>query len=115
MRLPLLAALLCAAVGASAAAIVSRSWEIRHGDATMVRMTEVGEEVDLLTYGAFRFSPVRLTHEEAASLGRALLEAAGESRFQSVGVDPKYSGCITLTPNPLSTQNNTIPLSENVK
>lgn len=78
------------AVGASAAVSMSRSWTINDGTATKVRMTEVTDGVDLLTYGTSRFESVRLTKEEAASLGRALLEAAGEHRFQSVSVYPKY-------------------------
>lgn len=39
-----------------------------------------------------KFEERALTKEEAASLGRALLEAAGEHRFQSVGMDPNYGG-----------------------
>lgn len=41
-------------------------------------------------YFSLELMSAKLTAKEAASLGRALLEAAGESRFQSVGVDPRY-------------------------
>lgn len=76
-----LAVLLCAAVGASAAVSMSKSWRLTRDDGTgttSVTMTETPDGVDLLTWGRSRFEAVKLTKEEAASLGRALLEAAGE-------------------------------------
>ena len=104
MRLPLLAALaldalewlgrkfgvgvmgllLVLAVGASATTL-RRAWLIdRPGAVGMVRYVSVAEEDDgkvrlrVFAENAITFRYADLTSEEAASLGRALLEAAGQ-------------------------------------
>lgn len=80
VRLPLLAVLLCAAVGASAA-VVSHVWKLGDDGAGLfaVVLTTGDEGITLRAGGTVsRFTPARLTKEEAASLGRALLEAAGQ-------------------------------------
>ena len=57
-----------------------RSWVIVDEDKT-ARMTinETAEGIEVYTNKAARFEPTRLTKQEAAELGRALLEAAGET------------------------------------
>ena len=85
---------------------MSRSWTINDGTSTKVRMTEVTDGVDLLTYGTSRFESVRLSKEEAASLGRALLEAAGEKEK----VCPASSGLINPGSEPMPYNGGTLQL-----
>lgn len=76
MRLYLLAALLCAAVGASAAFSEGRFWIRTEGEtpAETLRLSAHGDNLSIWTARNL----TQLTRDEAASLGRALLEAAGE-------------------------------------
>ena len=102
MRLPLLAALLCAAVGASAAVYVEKIFKVIHDDSGVatVAMSTTSDGKVLLMAGGYpnRFDRATLTKEEAASLGRALLEAAGQPEKKC---EVCASGCIHLNQNPI--------------
>ena len=100
MRLPLLAALLCAAVGASALPVY-RIWRLP---------TEQGKpdlSLTELENGSVRFAleytgeypgTVDITKQEAAELGRALLEAAGQPEKVCPAPALCTNGCFTITP-----------------
>lgn len=97
------------AVGASAAVSMSKSWRLTRDDGTgttSVTMTETPEGVDLLTWGRTRFEAVKMTKDEAASLGRALLEAAGQPEKMC----PPSSGFINPGSEPMPYNGGTLKL-----
>lgn len=80
-RLMAISIAVLAATVAAASGTRTRSWTLNgDGEGIFARVTmyEAEDGVRLKTYHESRFRPVKLTREEAASLGRALLEAAGE-------------------------------------
>ena len=90
----LLAALLCAAVGASAAVVVSRNWTVTQNGTPRIYIMEVPGGVELRAT-APTGQGVIMTRDEAASLGRALLEAAGQPEKVCPAPMP-YQGCLTV-------------------
>lgn len=82
--LPLLA-LALAAGSAGAGVIMQRTWVVRDETSlkegwpsTIARVGNHDEKVEISLYGLVGLATRRLTRQEAAELGRALLEAAGE-------------------------------------
>ena len=69
-------------IGASAATMkVTKSWRLYDdvdSSTARVSLSEAEDGIDLITESGYRYKPVKLTKDQAASLGHALLEAAGE-------------------------------------
>lgn len=94
------------AVGASAAVIMSRAWHLD----SRVSVVEKTDTVSLTvsesgTSFARGIGSTNLTREEAASLGRALLEAAGQPEKVCPALAPcsMNQGCFTIQSIPVVT------------
>lgn len=114
------------AVGASAASVaITRAWTIRGDDnSAIVRVSETPEGVTIMTW-TNRFEERALTKAEAASLGRALLEAAGQPEkpvpsdccdgFMAITKDAACETDLKLSGDPNTPDSVRKVLMENVK
>ena len=101
----LLPLIVLALAGSAWASVKSfKSWSLIDDDSAIskVTVTQTDDGVNLTAYRTNRFEPVKLTKEEAASLGRALLEAAGESCGCPNGCIVMGHGCSPMPGNPES-------------